>query len=52
MDPLGWDPDRDGPGVLKPLSTLVRAIEAASAEEFALFVVALARAARKEEPTP
>lgn len=41
-----WDVDRDGPGVVRSVDPMVRAIEAASAEDVALFVIALARAER------
>ncbi len=44
-----WDSDVDGPGVIRSVDPLVRAIEAMSAEEVLLFVIALARSQRAEE---
>lgn len=44
---MNWDPDVDGPGVIRSLDPLVRAIEAASEEDVVLFMIALARAERR-----
>lgn len=38
-----WDPDRDGPGVIRLLDPLARAIEAASFEDVSLLIVGLSR---------
>lgn len=42
----------DGPSVLRPLDPLTRAIEAASIEDVALLIVALAREARAQADYP
>ncbi len=42
----------DGPGVLRPLDPLARAIEAASTRDVMLAIVAVSRIAREEAEQP